>query len=139
MRNEISQPENNLPVHEWMAIVVIIGLLLGLSIVSLFSEPSANLTSETPPHFIIEQEIEVVVQGAVQNPGVYKLKRGALLKDVIVQAIPLPDADLNKLKANKKVRKGQIINVPKKKEKKSRSYKAKEKRFQDRGMIRVLE
>lgn len=103
--------EQHLPVHEWLAIVMIIGLLLSLTLITLYSNNTSQVDTVGAPHYVIDQEIEVIVQGAVENPGSYQVKRGALIHDVIALAKPLPEANLKSIKQDRKVRKGQVITV----------------------------
>jgi hypothetical protein len=100
-----------LPIHEWLAILFLIVLLAGLSLLALIpSDPIASLPKDLPKH-IVDQEIEVFIEGSVEKPGSYIAKRGDLVKDIVAQAVPKDDADLQRLKLDKKIRKGQVIKV----------------------------
>jgi hypothetical protein len=108
---ENSTQNPTLPTHEWLAILFLIVLLAALSIIALIpSDPIANLPKDPPKH-IVDQEIEVFIEGAVEKPGSYIAKRGELVKDIVALAVPKDDADLQRLKLDKKLRKGQVIKV----------------------------
>lgn len=106
-----SDPELRLPIHEWFAILLLIGLLFGLTLITLYSKNAILNDDFGPAHHIVSQEIVVYVEGSVEKPGPYYVKRGTLVKEVIDLAKPLPEANLGKLKLDKKVRKNQVIKI----------------------------
>lgn len=99
--------ENPLKVHEWLAITTIIGILTLLTIISLVSKKNVSM----PPNMPVD-EIEVFVEGAVANPGIYRVKQGTIVDSVISQAQPTDQADTRRIKKESKLRKGQVIKVP---------------------------
>lgn len=124
---ENASQKPTLPIHEWLAILFLIVLLAGLSLLALIpSDPIANLPKDPPKH-IVEQEIEVFIEGAVEKPGSYIAKRGDLVKDIVAQAVLKEDADLQRLKLEKKLRKGQVIKVHSKLKKAKNSKASKPK------------
>lgn len=105
----MKKPE--LKVHEWLAVVFIVGLLVTLTAISLLSRgPSMPEVEEA--HVMVEPTIEVRIEGAVEFPGVLHLKKGTTLGDAIILAKPLPEADLSKIKLEKKMRKPTVLRVP---------------------------
>lgn len=118
-----SHEKPQLPVHEWMAIAVLILFLLGLTLLAFFSQQRAFPIPEAPPKELVEQEIEVFVEGAVEHPGHFHVKKGALVKDVLEQAKPTSDANLKRIKPDRKLRKGQVIKIPRKRVAKKKSSK----------------
>ncbi len=108
------KPKPFLPPYEWLAIISIILFIGTLSLGVLVFPNSGNSNSNPPlpPHYISDQTIEVVIEGAVTHPGVYKLTRGAKLQELLEKAKPLELADIKKLKVNKVLRTGQVIKVP---------------------------
>lgn len=121
-----------LPIHEWVAVILLIGLLFGLTLITFFFNDNTMPQATGTPHYLLEQDFEVFVEGAVENPGAYKVKRGASIQDVVDQAKPLPEANLKILKLSKKVRNGQIIKIketrkPRKIQKNKLSKKRKQK------------
>lgn len=107
-----------LPVHEWMAVVAIL-LLMGLLVGMVFLRGEYALID--PPHYLVEQEIEITIEGAVAHPGTYHLPRGSTLQEALKQAEPLPDSDLKRMKLQRKIRKGDHVSVPHKVMDKGRS------------------
>ena len=103
--------------HEWLAILIMSGLLIITACSSHIFFSAASPSDELPPHYILDQEIEVVIQGAVENPGAYKMPRGATVKDLVAKASPLPNANLTRLKPESKLRAGQKIVIPLRKNK----------------------
>lgn len=107
----------HLAVHEWAAVAAIILLTLVLIAIILFSTRTVPASELGDPHYAADKEIEIVVEGAVEKPGVYRFTRGALVKDALALAIPTPEARLTRFKLEQKLHKGQVLKVPKKKEK----------------------
>jgi protein involved in polysaccharide export with SLBB domain len=109
--SEASNNEPKLPVHEWLAVVVVIILMVMISSVVIFSDHDSSSIETGPPHHVMNPEIDVTVEGAVSNPGTFKLKRDAKLQDALDMAKPIATADLSKIKPNKKLRPGQAIKI----------------------------
>ncbi|WP_028307641.1 helix-hairpin-helix domain-containing protein [Desulfitibacter alkalitolerans] len=57
-------------------------------------------------------QVVVHVSGQVVNPGIYEFSRDKRVDDAVKKAIPLPDADLDKLNLAEVLRDGQKIHVP---------------------------
>lgn len=92
----------------------------------LRGEPSAiagNLTQAElhtqpePPQIgssqVVQATIQVLITGAVQKPGLYRLPAGQKLRDLLTLAGgPLPEARLSQLDLEQVLTGGQVINVP---------------------------
>ena len=102
-----------LPIHEKLAVIIIIAGMVFLTLLTTFNQGPEPRQINPTPHYMSDPEIEVYVQGAVQNPGSYKLMQGANVGDVLNLAQPLDDADLSKVKMQTKARRGQVIKIPK--------------------------
>jgi DNA uptake protein ComE-like DNA-binding protein len=101
----------SLLIHEWLAIAIIIGLLAMLTIISKPASISP-LSSPENFHYLAPTHIEMAIDGAVERPGKYHLKKGSLLQDLLDQAKILPTAELKHLNLKAKLRKGQVVHVP---------------------------
>lgn len=112
MLNQAPAEDPKLPVHEWMAVVVILMLISGLSVLVIISGNSENTPAVSSPHYIVEQEIEISVEGAVEKSGTFHVNRGTTVSQVLQLAVPTSEADLRSIKQDKKVRKRQVIKVP---------------------------
>lgn len=111
LKNTSNKPK--LPLHEWLAVVVIIAGMLLLTLLTTFNS-SPKLPQLNPsPHYMTDPEIEVYVQGAVQHAGPLKIMQGTLIRDVLEIVKPNDEADLSKIKMQSKARHGQIIKIPK--------------------------
>jgi hypothetical protein len=102
------QSNQRLPIHEWMAVVVIIFTFLLLTVISLLNYEKAITESEpvnySPPL------IDITVEGAVKFPGTYQVEKGTPILEVLGQAEPLPNADLKRFASDAKVvRKRKIV------------------------------
>lgn len=99
-------------VHEWLSIAAIIGLLAILTALSCFSIPTSLPPDTAHPHYISEPTIEVCVEGAVAHPGKIRVEKGSTLRQVLEQAILLPEADVKRLNLESKVRRNKVIKIP---------------------------
>lgn len=104
--------QEKLPPGEWLVIIAVSLVMVLLTGVSILSDRHMTSPATDFPHHLISQEIEVFVEGAVEHPGAFKLKRGALVEDVIALANPHPQANLHKVKMKSKLRNGQRVRVP---------------------------
>lgn len=102
---------STLLVHEWIAVVFILFLLLILTLMT-FKTTNSEVLEFDPPHYVVEPNIKIALEGAVENPGILEIKRGSTVRDALKLAKPLPEANVSKLKLDAKLRNGQTIKVP---------------------------
>lgn len=79
-----------LRVREWLAVAVTCGLLVGMSLLTVWRGSAA--TAPLPP----PEKIEVIVKGAVAAPGVYRVTKEGGVAALLALAGPLSDADLKR-------------------------------------------
>ena len=97
---------------------IIVLFLIGASICGLAVLYHRSTGSPPPEPKLKEQRPEqprtiyVDVSGAVWKPGVYTLKAGARVGDVLAKALPRKDADLDAVNRAALLRDGQKIVVP---------------------------
>jgi len=112
-QNHSSSASPLLEVREWVAIIAIIGFLFLLTVIVIVGRYDSRSTHNVGTgSYLRPQKVDVYIQGAVKNPGIYRVKSGTLIKDAIILAEPLSDADLKKIRSQSKVRNGQNIKVP---------------------------
>src|SRR5437868_1644374 len=87
-----------LHIHEWLAVVMIIGLLGFLTAISWVNQKYPTSLQTGTPRFIVAQEIEINVQGAVEHPGRRVVKKGTTVREALEEAGMMSDADLRKIK-----------------------------------------
>lgn len=100
--------------HEWLSIAFLISVLSLLTIASHSCESeslSSSSLSKMTPHHLLSEDIEVHVEGAVELPGKYLIKRGSTVKELIDIAKPKPEADLHRIKFDGILKKGQRVIV----------------------------
>jgi SLBB domain len=97
--------------YEWISVAFICTFVTLLIFITIFNG-SSNAALDPIPHYIIEQEIIVKVEGAVQNPGFYQMRKGNKIKDILQKVTLSPEADLRKVKTEMKLRNGQIVKIP---------------------------
>lgn len=105
-----------LPFHEWLIICLLVATLSMLAFITLIWKNDV-LPPTSAAHEPQAQTIQVAINGAVAKEGSYDLAKGAVLKELLDKAQPLPEADLNRLKPQSKLRNGQRIHVPAKNQK----------------------
>jgi hypothetical protein len=114
LENErLNSEKPTLGVFEWLALTTIIGLLGMLTAVSFIRTEKPSLVDLESPFMLVNPEVAVNVEGAVESPGSYRLKKGSLVKEAIALAKLMPDADMRKIKLEAKIRPGKKIHVPK--------------------------
>lgn len=103
--------QSELYLYEWFALLVIVGAICTLAASAyLIAPPLTHAVG--PPHHLIDNTVEVFVQGSVQFPGPRSVPRGSTIQDVLDAAVPLSDANLTRLNLQGKVRTNQVIKVP---------------------------
>ncbi|MBT3394021.1 MAG: hypothetical protein HN411_02780 [Waddliaceae bacterium] len=101
----------HLKVHEWAVVVIAIGAILATGTYGYITSSYPTTQDDTKGTPFVTETITVTVEGAVQYPGTYTVKRGTLMKDAIAMAQPLDNADTRRVKNNSKVRNRQKIKV----------------------------
>ncbi len=100
--------KERLPIHEWLAVVLIISTFLLLTIISLSNYEKPII--ETEDVIASQPLVEITIEGAVKFPGIYQVEKGTPILEAINLAEPLPSAKLNKIKPHSKaVRKRKIV------------------------------
>lgn len=89
----------------WWGVLGIVVLFAGWK---LFLRPGTTATVEKASN---NREIVVYVSGAVSKPGLISLPLDARLNDVLKEANPLPEADLEQLNPASKLKDGQKISI----------------------------
>lgn len=103
--------------HEWLAVSVLILGITSFAFLAYHSHSSDLSDMFQAPQHLVPQEIIVSIQGAVVTSGLYTVQKGATVEEALALAQPTSEANLSKLKLNKKVRNGQKIKVPAKSKK----------------------
>ena len=97
---------SKLPFHEWCIILLFCLIMLTLSAFAFMGKKNVPSTRSSEPQPTV---IEVKIDGEVVKPGVYQLPPKSALKELLVQAEPLPTADLSQLRLRRKLFDGQTI------------------------------
>lgn len=98
-----------LNVHEWLAIAIMTGLLGGLALITFLSGPAFRQSRQ----FQLQQgRIEVLIKGAVDHPGVYRIPPGMPMKDLLALAAVRENGDLRRYRPDSLIKKTRLIHVP---------------------------
>lgn len=104
--------QQRLPVHEWLAVIAFCLIMLALTALALFRVPTYHLEPSGSIHYLVAQQIEVTITGAVEHPGSFQMPTGSRVADLLERAKPLPEANLSKVNLNSKLRDGRTIKIP---------------------------
>ncbi len=99
--------ESKLATHERLAALLIGSCFLLLTLHTFFLSHSP-----TPGNITPHTNIEVTINGAVSAAGDYELPTGTILSDLLEQAQPTRDADLSRLRTQRKLKNGEEITIP---------------------------
>lgn len=111
----MSEPENQLSllkVHEWLAITVIIGVIAGLTCLTSLQNNGTNRTKDSTRVTTTPAGFDVLIQGAVDYPGIYHVESPMKLQELLALAGVRNDADLRRFRLDHLVKKGRTIRVP---------------------------
>lgn len=111
---ETTTSKQTLPTHEWLAVLTTAGFMILLIAISQCSSTRVfdKQITQAEPHYLYDQTIEVMVTGAVEHPGKYSFKKGAVMQEVLTQAVPTSDANIKRIRPQSKLRNGQVVNIP---------------------------
>lgn len=102
--------QTKLPLHERIAACLIILFILFLTTLNLYFDEG-----ELPPAEILPQTtiplVEVTIEGALEHPGVYRVKKGSTVQEAIALAKPLETANLRRIKLDSKITRRRKIIV----------------------------
>jgi len=101
---------NQLSVQERIAAGMIASSFLLVTLYTFLLAPASMPNQSTP-----SAQIEVSITGAVQNPGEYQLPQGATLSCLLDRAQPARDADLSRMRKQRKLTHGEELIIPSKK------------------------
>lgn len=108
------QQKPRLPVHEWLAVLCIFCLLVMLTLLSRLTTYETLPDELDDPHYVVDPNIEIFIEGAVEIPGRYHVKKGMTVEEVLALAKPQPDADLRRIKLDSKILRRRTIKIRKK-------------------------
>jgi hypothetical protein len=95
-----------------MAIAVLITIVGGLALITTY-ENRISITSLRRDTVIDRSSgVDIIVKGAVDYPGVYRLPLQMSMKDVLNIASIQSNADVGRYKMDRIVKRGRVIHVP---------------------------
>lgn len=107
-----------LSLYERIFLVLLLSTFLFFAVLSYRGTSTEISAHAWTPHAMKALTVEVTIQGAVKYPGTYAIERGATVDDLLKKAIPLPEADLRRVKTTSKITQHKKITIPCKKSKK---------------------
>lgn len=108
------EEKSSLKVHEWLAVATAAGIILGITCLTSFN--GREEVSRLNTSLIGKQDagFDILIKGAVGNPGIYHIHSEITLRDLLAISGILPNADLRRFNLDTVVKKGRILNVPSK-------------------------
>ncbi len=94
--------------HEWICVVVILAFIASLTLFSIRHPPAQlPLIQDIPADHML-----VYVKGAIVGPSEISLPIGSTVKELVPLIHLSEDADLEAIKLEKKLRNGQVVQIP---------------------------
>lgn len=93
--------------REWVIVTIALSLFGALTFLSLTADkaiPAQPVTYNKPV-------IEVMLKGAIERPGVYRLKEGTTLRELLNLVQVNPSADLRRYALDKPIRTGSFLQI----------------------------
>ena len=106
-----AKPSQHLKVREWLAVLILIGCIAGLSLITSLNTHNLNSSKSQVNRYA---QFDVLVKGSVKYPGIYHLSSPISMRDLLDLAQPTEDADLKRYKMELMIQRGRSVNVPKK-------------------------
>lgn len=100
-----------LPIYERVFALAVVGFFAFLMFLSYWLFEKEIEVEKGEPLYVQNPLIEVAVEGNVLKPGVYQVKKGTLVKDVVRQAIPGENASLGRIKPDSKIVRRRKIKI----------------------------
>lgn len=107
---EKAQPR--LPAHEWAAVITFLTILAFIAVLNLWVNRRDSQLS-LPNH--TTNVVTITIEGAVLNPGTYKVQKGEKLSSIMEKAGLLHDADVSSLNLQSSLKSDEIVIIPQKK------------------------
>ena len=103
--------KEGLQAHEWLFVLLLIAALFCTLTAALLA--GKGEPAQAGLFFSAEKKVEVLLKGAVEQAGIYKITPNMLLKELLQIAGVLPEADLRRLKLNRPIAHTRILNIRK--------------------------
>jgi hypothetical protein len=103
---------NRISLRDWFAVIALSSMIGTLGLLSYLSSESTAFEMENAHYLKPVESINVTVKGAVRYPGVYSLSKGNSIAKLLELAKSLPEADLEQLRLDAKLKKTQTMTIP---------------------------
>ncbi|NGX41775.1 MAG: hypothetical protein K940chlam7_00047 [Chlamydiae bacterium] len=112
---QFTQNKPKLPFYERLAACLIVSFTVALIVMNFYLDEGKLPDVESPVHNTNQSLIQITIEGAVKNPGLYQVEKGTLVQDALQLAQPKEEANLKQIKLDSKVVRRRTIKVPSKK------------------------
>lgn len=105
---------HSLQLHEWLAMALLLGVIASLLLTS-FLAGRGKLDPALAGHLKqlqSDSKIELLVKGAVQHPGLYKIPSGMRMRDLLELAGVEAEADLRRFQVDRSLKRSRVLNIP---------------------------
>lgn len=100
-----------LPFYERLFALGVAGFFLSLIVFNLWMDEGELSKDLGKPIPIKDLYIEVTVEGKVEHPGVYRVKKGESVKKVVEMAKPMAGSNLKRVKLDGKITQRRKITI----------------------------
>jgi len=103
--------EPALPIHERVFALVVVGFFLLMISLNFWSLEKEIIVDRKNPYQVQNPLVEIVVEGKVNNPGTYQVKKGTTVGEVVEMAEPKEEAKVSKIKLDSKITRRRKITI----------------------------
>lgn len=107
----MAQKKSALPFHERLFALGTVGFFLFVIIFNIWTDEGKLPENVGTPVLLKNPFIEVTIEGKVEKPGVYQVKKGTHVEEVVLQAIPKADANLKRIKLDSQINRRRKITI----------------------------
>ena len=103
---------SSLRVHEWLAIALVLGFLVGLTTLTSINRSRESVKLNCELYSRQFSGFDVYIKGAVDHPGVYHIQSEMKMRKLLNLAQLKSHADIRRFNPETVVKKSRVINVP---------------------------
>lgn len=122
----MSKKVKSLANYEWIVVFFLITVMIVLTKMALNAPFPRWPTKDNEPAPLPEEQVVISISGELESPGRYHFAKGTTLKQALSKIKLTENAEIEHLKLDQALKKGQKVRIPKRKNSKKRLEKASE-------------
>lgn len=100
-----------LPIYERAFALGVVGFFAWMIFLNYWLYEKEPTIEKGEPIYVQNPLIEVTIEGKVLKPGVYQVKRGTLVREVLDLAVPAEDANTGRMNLDSKILRRRKIKI----------------------------